>query len=288
MCNDMISCRGDSLQERVGDYAIVHIDEEFDFDGVIFQISFMAFGRTYVVILNPDAGSFDPYYRLIVGGEVSLLSDRSYHFHGHLEGNPLHSAIMSRIQPGVYIGSIFIGNDSIHVEPATIHHLSTDERDMLVFRSSTFKESTISRMLSQDGLLVPLNVPFVTTLKDKEITVSRVRREMRATENEVRNRCPLKIVADYKFFSIVGKNNTALTTRYIVNMVARVNEIYTVVNWDDGEDETDLDRGRFVNMGFSIKELKILDKPSNQAGHYNSHDVVNNGVWNSNRLLEVG
>uniref|UniRef100_A0A0K0D139 Disintegrin domain-containing protein n=1 Tax=Angiostrongylus cantonensis TaxID=6313 RepID=A0A0K0D139_ANGCA len=215
---------------------------------------------------------------------------------------------MSRIQPGVYIGSIFIGNDSIHVEPATIHHLSTDEKDMLVFRSSTFKESTISRMLSQDGLFVPLNVPFVTTLKDKEIAVSRVRREMRATENEVRNRCPLKIVADYKFFSIVGKNNTALTTRYIVslafynaimfsfysetnvlqvNMVARVNEIYTVVNWDEGEDETDLDRGRFVNMGFSIKELKILDKPSNQAGHYNSYDVVNNGVWNSNRLLEA-
>ncbi|VDM53266.1 unnamed protein product [Angiostrongylus costaricensis] len=108
---------------------------------------------------------------------------------------------------------------------------------------------------------------------------------MRATENEVRNRCPLKIVADYKFFSIVGKNNT--TNVLQVNMVARVNEIYTVVNWDEGEDETELDRGRFVNMGFSIKELKILDKPSNQAGHYNSHDVVNNGVWNSNRLLEA-
>lgn len=44
---------------------------------------------------------------------------------------------------------------------------------------------------------------------------------------------------------------------------------------------------RFVNMGFSIKELKILDKPSNQPGHYNSRDLINNGVWNSNRLLDV-
>ncbi|PIO58815.1 reprolysin family zinc metalloprotease, partial [Teladorsagia circumcincta] len=119
-----------------------------------------------------------------------------------------------------------------------------------------------------------------------EPTVRR-RRQVVPTENEARNRCPLKIVADYKFFSIVGKNNTALTTRYIVNMVARVNEIYTVVNWDEGQEETELERGRFVNMGFSIKELKILDKPSNQPGHYNSRDLINNGVWNSNRLLEV-
>ncbi|KAK6024716.1 hypothetical protein OSTOST_09469, partial [Ostertagia ostertagi] len=119
-----------------------------------------------------------------------------------------------------------------------------------------------------------------------EPTVRR-RRQVIPTENEVRNRCPLKIVADYKFFSIVGKNNTALTTRYIVNMVARVNEIYTVVNWDEGQEETELERGRFVNMGFSIKELKILDKPSNQPGHYNSRDLINNGVWNSNRLLEA-
>ncbi|KJH44230.1 Disintegrin [Dictyocaulus viviparus] len=70
-------------------------------------------------------------------------------------------------------------------------------------------------------------------------------------------------------------------------MVARVNEIYTAMNWDEGEEETDLDRGRFVNMGFSIKELKILDKPSNQPGHYNSRDITNNGIWNSNRLLEA-
>lgn len=45
----------------------------------------------------------------------------------------------------------------------------------------------------------------------------RIRRQVIPTENEVRNRCPLKIVADYKFFSVVGKNNTALTTRYIVS-----------------------------------------------------------------------
>lgn len=29
-------------------------------------------------------------------------------------------------------------------------------------------------------------------------------------------------------------------------MVARVNEIYTVVNWDEGQEETEVDRGRYV------------------------------------------
>lgn len=29
-------------------------------------------------------------------------------------------------------------------------------------------------------------------------------------------------------------------------MVARVNEIYTVVNWDEDQEETEVDRGRYV------------------------------------------
>lgn len=60
-----------------------------------------------------------------------------------------------------------------------------------------------------------------------------------------------------------------------VNMIARVNDIYTVVNWDEGRESEINGRGkldlfsksskypklRFFNMGFSIKEIKILDKP---------------------------
>ncbi|XGW35390.1 hypothetical protein V3C99_018976 [Haemonchus contortus] len=285
LCNFTAAANGDSLQKRTGDYEVVHIHEVTDVDKfVVRRISFTAFGHLYVVILNPGTDIFDPYAQIRLSDGISLPIDATDHYRGYLQGNPHHTVVLSRIMPSVYIGMISAGNDSVYIEPASLHFESANQRDVLVFRSGNLDGNSIFRGLSEDGILAPVPNSFTTITGESSV---RHRRQVIPTENEVRNRCPLKIVADYKFFSIVGKNNTALTTRYIVNMVARVNEIYTVVNWDEGQEETELDRGRFVNMGFSIKELKILDKPSNQPGHYNSRDVINNGVWNSNRLLEA-
>ncbi|RCN37724.1 Disintegrin [Ancylostoma caninum] len=276
---------GVSLRERTGDYDVVHIDETYNVnDDVVEKVSFTAFGRRYVAVLNPSTDVFDPYSKVKIGDEIAVPLDRAHHYRGYLNGNLRHTVVLSRLWPGVYIGSIFAGNDSIYIEPASPYFDTAGDRDVLVFRPSSLNSSVFFRSLSRDGVHVPLQA---TPISSAEEPLPRARRQVIPTENEVRNRCPLKIVADYKFFSIVGKNNTALTTRYIVNMVARVNEIYTVVNWDEGQEETEVERGRFVNMGFSIKELKILDKPSRQPGHYNSRDSINNGVWNSNRLLEA-
>ncbi|VDO61460.1 unnamed protein product, partial [Haemonchus placei] len=192
-------------------------------------IVFFILGHLYVVILNPGTDIFDPYAQIRLSDGISLPIDATDHYRGYLQGNPHQKVVLSRIVPSVYIGMISAGNDSVYIEPASLHFESADQRDILVFRSGNLDGNSIFRGLSEDGILAPVQV----------------------------------------------------------NMVARVNEIYTVVNWDEGQEETELDRGRFVNMGFSIKELKILDKPSNQPGHYNSRDVINNGVWNSNRLLEA-
>ena len=72
-----------------------------------------------------------------------------------------------------------------------------------------------------------------------------------------------------------------------MNTVAKVNELFEVVNWDEDQEDKVENRGRFKNMGFSIKEMKIWDKPTEQAGHYNGNDTENDGVWSSSRLLEV-
>ena len=72
-----------------------------------------------------------------------------------------------------------------------------------------------------------------------------------------------------------------------MNMVAKVNEIFEVVNWDADQEDRVENRGRFYDLGFSIKELKIWDKPTDLAGHYNGNDTINDGIWSSNRLLQV-
>uniref|UniRef100_A0A1I7TW67 Disintegrin and metalloproteinase domain-containing protein 17 n=1 Tax=Caenorhabditis tropicalis TaxID=1561998 RepID=A0A1I7TW67_9PELO len=64
-------------------------------------------------------------------------------------------------------------------------------------------------------------------------------------------------------------------------MIARVNEIYTPINWDSGKEEGIDGRGKFQNMGFSIKEIKVLDRPNASDSHYNSYSKL----WESERLL---
>ncbi|CAJ0609073.1 unnamed protein product [Cylicocyclus nassatus] len=283
-CTCVFAEREYSLHQRTGIYDIVRIDEKYDAaDDLVRRISFTAFDHVYTALLTPSTDVFDPYGRIRIGDDLNAPLERAHHYRGHLKGKPHDTVVLTRLSPSVFIGSIYAGNDSVYLEPASLLYDRFDDRDVIVFRTSSLNSSLFFRSLSKAGLTAPVQgIPY-----ESRNPAPRARRQIRPTENEVRNRCPLKIVADYKFFSIVGKNNTALTTRYIVNMVARVNEIYTVVNWDEGQEETEIERGRFVNMGFSIKELKILDKPSQQIGHYNSKDSTNNGVWNSNRLLEA-
>uniref|UniRef100_A0A0N5A8W8 ADAM 17-like protease n=1 Tax=Syphacia muris TaxID=451379 RepID=A0A0N5A8W8_9BILA len=76
-------------------------------------------------------------------------------------------------------------------------------------------------------------------------------------------RCSLRVVADYTFFEI--------------NVIDRINTLFTAVDW--GKDD---DGKRLINMGFMIKDMKIHTAISYQPGHYNRHkrgDIIDvNGL----------
>uniref|UniRef100_A0A915D6J6 Peptidase M12B domain-containing protein n=1 Tax=Ditylenchus dipsaci TaxID=166011 RepID=A0A915D6J6_9BILA len=81
-----------------------------------------------------------------------------------------------------------------------------------------------------------------------------------------KNRCELKLVADYEFFQVIGNGNYANAARYLVNMIERINGIFTAVDWG-----LDINGKRLVNLGFSIKEIKIFDRPTSSSPfHFNS------------------
>lgn len=65
-------------------------------------------------------------------------------------------------------------------------------------------------------------------------------------------------------------------------MVERVNKIFTEVDWG-----LSASGKRLVNMGFLIKEIKILDKPSNESDHYNSDFANEDGFFDAPNLLKV-
>lgn len=66
-------------------------------------------------------------------------------------------------------------------------------------------------------------------------------------------------------------------------MVERVNAIFTSVDWG-----LSADGKRLINMGVVIKEMKILDRPSNLPNHYNSEfPTTENGQFSAMDLLRV-
>ncbi|KAK6010794.1 hypothetical protein OSTOST_24139, partial [Ostertagia ostertagi] len=150
---------GDSLQQRVGDYEVVRIHEVPDTnEDVVRRISFTAFGRLYVAVLNPGTDIFDPYARIRISDDMPVPLDPTGHYYGYLEGNPYHTVVLSRLKPDVYIGMISAGNDSIYIEPALFHHESAKEQDVLVFRSSSLDGTSIFRSLNERGSLAPVQV----------------------------------------------------------------------------------------------------------------------------------
>lgn len=81
-----------------------------------------------------------------------------------------------------------------------------------------------------------------------------------------RNRCELKLVADHAFYEVIGRRNYANAARYLINLIERVNGIFSQVDWG-----LDINGERLLNLGFIIKEIKIFDKAHDSPTHFNSN-----------------
>jgi hypothetical protein len=98
-----------------------------------------------------------------------------------------------------------------------------------------------------------------------------------------KNRCEIKLVADYSFYKRIGNGNYANAARYLVNMIERVNALFGRVNWGINPN------GRqFINLGVTIKEMKIHDRPTNAPGHYNAEISGHpSNHFDSDKVLQV-
>jgi len=124
-------------------------------------------------------------------------------------------------------------------------------------------------LLGQGYTVAPID--FYRSMKKRE-----------AAQPIKRNRCELKLVADYEFFRVIGNDNYANAVRYLINLVERINALFTTVDWG-----LDANGNRLVGLGFSIKEIKIMDKPSKFPMHYNSLVSMNEaGTFSAHDILK--
>ena len=99
---------------------------------------------------------------------------------------------------------------------------------------------------------------------------------------KIPNRCSLALVADYKFFKEIGNSNVKLTSAYLMNIIAAINNIFTRTQWlyDDDQDGEELTE----NYGFYIEKIIVHSEPS--AGFNEHYNNVNTSP-DADRVLEL-
>jgi disintegrin and metalloproteinase domain-containing protein 17 len=96
-----------------------------------------------------------------------------------------------------------------------------------------------------------------------------------------KTRCPLLLVADYRFYREMGGSSNKSTINYLISLIDRVTKIYEETQWKEKADDSGFD-----GMGFVIKKIVVHSEPTvTQHGemHYNMHMEK----WDVRTLLEV-
>ena len=94
-------------------------------------------------------------------------------------------------------------------------------------------------------------------------------------------RCPLLLVADYRFYKEMGGGSSKTTVNYLISLIDRVHKIYEDTIWRDSPNGQG-----FSGMGFIIKKIVVHKKPTEvREGevHYNMERTT----WDVRNLLEV-
>lgn len=202
-------------------------------DGVFF-LRFTAFDQPFIARLHETEALAQPSFLLHDGSGADrslelLRSTRMYS--GSVDGWS-HSTVSVTSSAhdddsGIY-ARLVSHNDTLHVEPQlsgdhivywvrcflsfiTILHQALQASDV----AYSFNESLISKqpdLATSRGVSVPQESFFAK--------FSRQTRAVDELEPIRKNRCELKLVADYAFFKLIGQGNYANAARYLVSFLA--------------------------------------------------------------------
>ncbi|XP_071744332.1 LOW QUALITY PROTEIN: ADAM 17-like protease [Lepeophtheirus salmonis] len=261
------------------------------------EVGFKALGREFRLLLSPKTGLLHKSFKAVEENEDGSFSnvyiDPESFYQGRVFGELSSNAVVHFSEEGILTAKIQTSEDTYHVEPAW-RFLSDSEYD-LGSKMIAYKES--------DALL-SWNVPHPLTQKlpekvcdfikegndsqiihsddDEEdfVLLSRSKRHNEYMSLR-QTRCPLLLVADYRFYKEMGGSSSKTTVNYLISLIDRVHKIYEDTIWKDTSGSSG-----FSGMGFIIKKILVHRKPTLvQDGqvHYN----MEKSSWDVRNLLEV-
>ncbi|XP_072554871.1 disintegrin and metalloproteinase domain-containing protein 17a isoform X3 [Paramormyrops kingsleyae] len=208
------------------------------------------------------------------------------YFSGHVVGEE-HSRVQAHIDGSEFSAHILTDEAEYNVEPLWRFTEKPDDDRLLVYRSEDIRN--ISRIASpkvcgyvqaEAKELIPEGAQNMGEEEVEGLEHGHLHREKRQAHSHKKNTCPLLLVADYRFFTYMGRKEESTTLNYLIELIDRVDDIYRNTSWDD----------EFKGYGVQIQQIIINKEPTkvNNEVHYNmegSPDKTKD-VWDVKKLLE--
>lgn len=192
------------------------------------EVEFSTLGRNFRLILSPSKSLLHSNFKAHVidenGQENHIHVERDNFFKGRVFGESESEARL-HIEDGVMLGSIYLPEEIYHLEPSWRHLPDLDNRTMIAYKESDIKLSWDHSKLSPNEL----GLKTCGYMKEGNDTVEEetndlwLHRTKRQSETGdfayEKTRCPLLLVADYRFYREMGGGNSKTTINYLVRTV---------------------------------------------------------------------
>uniref|UniRef100_A0A2H1VDH4 SFRICE_007315 n=1 Tax=Spodoptera frugiperda TaxID=7108 RepID=A0A2H1VDH4_SPOFR len=254
------------------------------------------------------------------GKETTVHVDRENFYTGRVFGEK-SSDVKLHMEDGMITGIIHTPDETYHIEPSWRHLPHLDDKTMITYRSSDIhfswkaadeakgakprvcgyvKEGKELEEEEDDGEDLEIvadveseheqsekdkyleeNAHYPNTTDPTQSNKKRVKRQSDYEYTPTKTRCPLLLVADYRFFQEMGASNTKTTISYLISLIDRVHKIYNDTLWQDRQD-----MDGFKGMGFVIKKILVHSEPTRVRGGEAHYNMVRE-KWDVRNLLEV-
>uniref|UniRef100_A0A8C1UHD8 ADAM metallopeptidase domain 17b n=1 Tax=Cyprinus carpio TaxID=7962 RepID=A0A8C1UHD8_CYPCA len=235
-------------------------------------LGFTALQRHFKLYLTTNTELFTHDFKAVVvedGAQEMYEVQRENFFTGHVIGEE-NSRVQAHIGDNDFTAHILTDDSEYNIEPLWRFMENPRDDRLLVYRSEDIRN--VSR------LAAPKVCGYISA-DASEMLPESVRAAR--TLDHSKNTCPLLLVADYRFFKYMGRNEESTTLNYLIELIDRVDDIYRNTSWDE----------EFKGYGVQIQQI-IINKTPTQVepggAHFNMEGtpVKSKNVWDVKKLLE--
>lgn len=209
------------------------------------EVEFKALGRKFKLILHPHRDVLHQNFKAFKvnsdGNETIIHLDHDSFFRGRVFGE-ISSHVSAHIDEGNLVtATIILPDETYHIEPSWRHIPDTADKHMVAYKASDVKLSWENHQ-EHVGHFEPGKCGYIKEGleletdedddEDPEIHAEAFgstgspphegkRSKRQADQYEytpTKTRCPLLLVADYRFFQEMGSSNTKTTISYLVRV----------------------------------------------------------------------